>query len=267
MDRQGYLYLITETYFETKNPVASEPAEPMFNLQIKLFRQILIRKQKVAEREDFITKDEFFLQLELALDELKEFVLNKVLFQLDSLHFNLKSLEEYYFERDGTIKDLPSSIIEENENRIQKAIDNFNEDTVLVDLSELFSILRWKMCKNDIEIIEEIIKTIDFDIDQSQQSETEAIDLSDTKAIEKIIYLHKLGVIDFLMKKNNVSINGLAMVLSAITGAKLGTIQPMLNPIISKQAGQKNNPLNSKNTVSKVEKQLINIGFNLNETI
>ena len=39
------------------------------------------------------------------------------------------------------------------------------------------------------------------------------------------------------------------------------------NPMISKEVGQKNNPLNSKNTVSKVEKQLINIGFNLNETI
>jgi hypothetical protein len=79
--------------------------------------------------------------------------------------------------------------------------------------------------------------------------------------------LQKLGVIDFLTNKNHVSINGLATVLSAITGEKAGTIQPMLNPMISKQAGQRNNPLNSKNTVSKVEKQLINIGFNLNETI
>ena len=79
--------------------------------------------------------------------------------------------------------------------------------------------------------------------------------------------MQKLGVIDFLRDKNNVSINGLATVLSAITGAKIETLQPMLNPIISQNAGQKNNPLNSKNTVSKVEKQLINIGFNLNETI
>jgi hypothetical protein len=100
-----------------------------------------------------------------------------------------------------------------------------------------------------------------------QQHEPEAIDLSDTTATEKIIYLQKLGVIDFLTNKNHVSINGLATVLSAITGEKAGTIQPMLNPMISKQAGQRNNPLNSKNTVSKVEKQLINIGFNLNETI
>lgn len=110
--------------------------------------------------------------------------------------------------------------------------------------------------------LEEITKS-----NQPQKTEPEPLDLSDTTATEKIIYLQKLGVIDFLRKNNHVSINGLATVLSAITGAKIETLQPMLNPIISKDAGQKNNPLNSKNTVSKVEKQLINIGFNLNETI
>ena len=108
-------------------------------------------------------------------------------------------------------------------------------------------------------------------LEQPQQTEPEAIDLSDTTATEKIIYLQKLGVIDFLRTKQPFlsSINSLATVLSAITGVHPETkhIQSMLNPIISKEAGQKNNPLNSKNTVSKVEKQLINIGFNLNETI
>jgi hypothetical protein len=97
------------------------------------------------------------------------------------------------------------------------------------------------------------------------------IDLSNTTATEKIIYLQKLGVIDFLRKKQpfNTSINSLAIILSAITGVNPETkhIQSMLNPIISKEAGQKNNPLNSKNAVLKVENQLINIGFNLNETI
>jgi hypothetical protein len=98
-----------------------------------------------------------------------------------------------------------------------------------------------------------------------------AIDLSDSYATEKIIYLHELGIIDFLRTKQpfNTSINSLATVLSAITGVKPETkhIQSMLNPIISKEAGQKNNPLNSKTTVSKVQNQLINIGFNLNNTI
>ncbi|SEA96569.1 hypothetical protein SAMN05443667_113106 [Flavobacterium gillisiae] len=93
------------------------------------------------------------------------------------------------------------------------------------------------------------------------------LDLSDSTATEKIIYLQKLGVIDFLRKKNNISINGLASALSAITGEKATTIQSAINPIISKDAGQKNNPLNTDKTVKKVEKQLINIGFNLDETI
>jgi hypothetical protein len=99
--------------------------------------------------------------------------------------------------------------------------------------------------------------------------EPETIDLSDTTATQKIIYLQKLGVIDFLRNKQPFlsSTHSLATVLSAVTGEKTGTIQPMLNPMINKEAGQKNNPFRSKITVSKVEKQLINIGFNLNETI
>ena len=120
----------------------------------------------------------------------------------------------------------------------------------------------------DLRKLKRILKYIEKKAIQPQQAEPEAIDLSDTSNTEKIIYLQKLGVIDFLRTKQPFlsSINSLATVLSAVTGAKTETIQPMLNPMISKEAGQKNNPLNSKNTVSKVETQLINIGFNLNET-
>jgi hypothetical protein len=94
-------------------------------------------------------------------------------------------------------------------------------------------------------------------------------DLSDTTATEKIIYLHKLGVIDFLRKQQpfQSSINSLATVLSAVTGAKSGTIQPMLNAMLGKNVEQKNNPLNSQKPVNKVIKQLNQIGFNLDETI
>ena len=100
-------------------------------------------------------------------------------------------------------------------------------------------------------------------------TETEAMNLSDTTATEKIIYLQKLGVIDFLRTKQpfNTSINSLASVLSAVTGSKTSTIQPMINPILSKKVVDKNNPMNSTKTVEKVESQLINIGFNLNKTI
>ena len=98
-------------------------------------------------------------------------------------------------------------------------------------------------------------KLIDYDID-----------LSDTNATGKVIYLQKLGVIDFLRTKKpfNTSINSLATVLSAVTGEKSGTIQPMLNAMLSKNVVDKNNPLNSKKAVSKVDQQLIKNGFEPN---
>ena len=75
--------------------------------------------------------------------------------------------------------------------------------------------------------------------------------------------------IDFLRKQQpfNTSVNSLATILSAITGEKSVTLQPMLNPMLSKKVVDKNNPMNSTKTVEKVESQLINIGFNLNKTI
>ncbi|TDD75261.1 hypothetical protein [Flavobacterium caseinilyticum] len=118
---------------------------------------------------------------------------------------------------------------------------------------------------DELEIIYNYYKKLAI---ADNQNIPEAIDLSDTKAIDKILYLHKLGVIDFLRGQQpfNTSVNSLASVLSAITGEKSGTLQPMLNPMLSKKVDDTNNPLNSKKAVERVEKQLINIGFNLNET-
>jgi hypothetical protein len=102
-----------------------------------------------------------------------------------------------------------------------------------------------------------------------QLNEPDSIDLSNTKAVDKILYLQKLGVIDFLRLKQpfNTSVNSLATVFSAITGEKPETLQPMLNPMLSKKVADKNNPLNSITAVDRVESRLINIGFKLNETI
>ncbi|HLF50926.1 hypothetical protein [Flavobacterium sp.] len=99
--------------------------------------------------------------------------------------------------------------------------------------------------------------------------EFEVIDLNNTTATEKIIYLQKLGIIDFLKAKQpfQSSTNSLATVLSAIIGEKATTIQPMINPIVSKDVDSKNNPLNSRKAVNRVEQQLVKMGFNLNETI
>ena len=105
--------------------------------------------------------------------------------------------------------------------------------------------------------------------DGGKTIEPEPMDLSNTKAIDKILYLHKLGIIDLLRNQQpfNTSVNSLATILSAITGEKSVTLQPMLNPMLSKKVDDSNNPLNSTKAVERVESQLINIGFNLNETI
>lgn len=89
--------------------------------------------------------------------------------------------------------------------------------------------------------------------------ESETMDLSNSTAVEKIIYLNELGIIDFLRAKPEfaLSTNLMATVLSAISGENLKTLQPILNPLISKTTAQKNNPYNSQKTVNKVRQTLI----------
>jgi hypothetical protein len=99
-----------------------------------------------------------------------------------------------------------------------------------------------------------------------QQSD-ELIDLSNNSVVGKIIYLEKLGVIDYLRNKRpfNTSVNSIATVLSAITGAKATTIQPLLNPLLNKDVYNKNNPLNSKKNVHTIGNILLGMGVELNK--
>lgn len=170
MDRQHYLYLIIDTYFETKNPVASEPTEPMFDLQIKLFQQKLIREQKKAEREDFITKEEFVLQCELALDALSEYVSANAFLELQRLDEKKRSIEKHFFDHNGIIRELPQSVVSENEIRIQNEIESFDEEYFLVELSGLNPLLHWKLCINDVEFIKVIFKNFNFEAIQLKQN-------------------------------------------------------------------------------------------------
>ena len=92
-------------------------------------------------------------------------------------------------------------------------------------------------------------------------------DYSDSTIIKKIIFLSKLGILDFLMKSEpfNTSVNSMATVLSSITGAKTVSIQPVLNPLITKEIENKNHPFKSEKTVKTVEQQLINLGYKLKD--
>lgn len=112
-------------------------------------------------------------------------------------------------------------------------------------------------------------KILKIEKDKSAQSyitqKKEFLDLSNTKATQKIIYHKELGILDYLQKKEpfSLSTNSLATVLSAITGEKPETLQSYLNPIINPNSGQKNNPLNNNKNVKSIRQTLTNLGFNL----
>lgn len=91
---------------------------------------------------------------------------------------------------------------------------------------------------------------------------TPLIDFSNSKGTEKIIYLKELGILDFIQKKHpHLSVNGIANLLSAITGEHTTTLQPYINPIINSKNDQRKNPYNSEKTVSKVRNKLIELNI------
>ncbi|WP_124020646.1 hypothetical protein [Flavobacterium aquariorum] len=112
--------------------------------------------------------------------------------------------------------------------------------------------------KTDKEIEEE--KKLEEEGDEEEIVETGSISIA-----MKVIYLERLGIIELLKNKKpfNTSRNSMAKVLSRIIGAKVVSVQPLLNSILSKDTDSRHNPLNSEKNVEIVDDQLINIGFDL----
>ncbi|MNY27479.1 hypothetical protein D3C86_1613880 [compost metagenome] len=98
----------------------------------------------------------------------------------------------------------------------------------------------------------------------NQLPELESLNLSDTSAVEKIIYLNELGVIEFLRSrtKTGISNKGLASILSAITDENPETIRPHLNRLqTDKDNCNPKHPYATQKTVDRVKKQLTDLGF------
>ncbi len=93
----------------------------------------------------------------------------------------------------------------------------------------------------------------------------ELLDDYSVPLIRRIVYLEKLGIIDFLRKERpfNTSVNSIANILGSIVDAKPSSIQPLLNPLLSKDLDNKNNPLNSAKNVMAVETHLMKIGYSI----
>lgn len=115
--------------------------------------------------------------------------------------------------------------------------------------------------KRIIDFIENKLLALKGKVSTSSSIESE-IDLSDSNAVQKMIYLNELGIIELLRKEPCFasSVNNLANVITAITGEKHSTIQPYLNALLSKTDAENKHPYYTKSTVEKIKNQLINLG-------
>lgn len=120
-----------------------------------------------------------------------------------------------------------------------------------------------QIIQKEIDLVQYYIVDYGIRLNRLPIPKTEIIDLSNSNGTEKIIFLEKLGVLDYLKNKEpfNRSTNALASVISGFTGIDSKTVQSYINPINNPTVIQKNNPLNSKKTVQRVNQKLLNIGF------
>jgi hypothetical protein len=208
-------------------------------------KQIEVLNEMIIELNDIINDRHGWSYLENG-------VFNSDYFFKNNLEFNL----ELGFEQSEYQEILRLDV--------QNKLDDIIKDYLLETENIPFFVKFYNDLKKDyidckiLELL--LLKRNELTTDNSEKSD---IDLSDTKATEKIVMLHKLGVLDFLRNKEpfNLSINSLATALSGITGIDSKTIQSYINPIYSNRTNQKNNPLNSIKTVDKVDQKLISIGF------
>ncbi|SHF82381.1 hypothetical protein SAMN05444274_11012 [Mariniphaga anaerophila] len=90
------------------------------------------------------------------------------------------------------------------------------------------------------------------------------LDLSNNFKSERIVFMHELGILDYLEKRMKTDLgyfnaNKLAEIISTFSGIPYTTAQSALNPIYS-DANPKNNPI-TKNNLEKVINKLNKIGF------
>jgi hypothetical protein len=214
------------------------------------------------------------------IDELRACMLESIFTVSRNLY--LKSIEENYYWKycsflvyKNTHESRLTSYANRNDNTSEKLEPSFIEH----EISSINSSLEYLYFKYfDSKTIEKVkiaseskINYLKAKLKSLQNNELQNdfnLDISDTSATDKIIYLSQLGVLDFLRTKSpfNMSINQLATVLSAITGEKTATLQPMLNPIFSTETNQKNNPLNKSKNTTKIKGTLNNIGFEPQKT-
>jgi hypothetical protein len=218
-------------------------------------------KQTVATDEliQLIKQHVFGLSKELFItSKLENYYWEFSSFSIYEAHYS-KRLDDYLIENDN--EQLSETDFINNEissfNSLEKKwyVDLFEKDT----LSQI-----QKSFKKKKLFLSDKLESLEFEILDS----ADFIDIGKISAKEKMIYLYKLGVIDFLLEKQpfRSTANPLASALCSILEEKQSTIQPIISAIVNGNLANKNHPLYTESTEKKVNQQLINIGFNLKET-
>lgn len=144
----------------------------------------------------------------------------------------------------------------------------FDDDLLYNDLESELNHLKEMQAQEQLEQEREKFELVDSE-NEFKRHETQ-IDYSNNSKTERIVFLHELGILDFMQKKmikelHGFSINKLAEIISTFTDIDQKTAQSYLNPMFTKDAIQKNNPL-TKSNLEKVKTKLNNIGFNTSKT-
>lgn len=171
--------------------------------------------------------------------------------EFDHIHHNAHILMSQY-------------LINEPENILSEMIDFYIGDIEFELVKQIF--------EGEVEFLYEIDEIIrhkeNIGLQTSNKIDSEEIDLVDydnETLVSKVLFLHQTGIIDELRKKEpfNTSINSLANLISALTGGKTSSIQPMLNAMLSNNVNERNNPLNSIKTLNIVKKKLADFGYKI----
>jgi exonuclease VII small subunit len=164
-------------------------------------------------------------------------------------HYFIKEQKAIIERHLANFSEIVSNLKDDDENQ-EEIIDLFRNRINTSDKIKAFLEQRKEELENNLNTVH-------------QQSEPEPIDLSDTSAVEKIIYLEELGIIDFLRSKTKVGISNtaLASVLSGITGVKAETIKPSLNRLSNNDIIDNKHPYYTTKTVDKIKLFLSKLGF------
>lgn len=182
----------------------------------------------------------------------------------ENIYWSYCPTEAYFKNYENRFNESLNNDFNEIHNEIQFIESEIN---MLKNLEKNFSNTNYH--PDLIYPIRKKIKLLENKMELLNPSNTEIlIDYSDSSCREKIIFLHQVGVLDYLKKHSpfNLSTNKLAEYLSAITGENSKTLQSNINPIFSPTSNQKNNPLNSNSAVKKVSKKLSDMGFSTKNT-